>query len=95
MKLDPSTVEPHQYNGIPLTVKGESKITLQKGQKIMPGSFVLFGNAHNQLVRDQLYKIQLNWPQMLRMANLGSGHQVENQSIKEQFAEEKNFVCYS
>ena len=49
MKLDPSTVELHQYDGIPLIVKGVSKITLQKGQKTMPGSFVLFGNAHNQL----------------------------------------------
>ena len=49
MKLEPSTVELHQYDGTPLTVKGESEITSQKGQKTMPGSFVLFGNAHNQL----------------------------------------------
>ena len=55
----------------------------------MPGSFMLFGNAHNQLpllVRDQLYKLQLNWPEMLRMANPGSVHQVESPSIKEEFA---------
>ena len=90
VKLEPSTVKLRQYDDTPLVLKGEIEVTVQKGQQTMSGSFVLVGNAHNQLPllgRDWLYKLQLNWPEMLRTTMARSIHQVQSQSIKEEFAE--------
>ena len=97
VKLKPSTVKLHQYDGTPLPVKGEIEVKVQKEQQIMTGRFVLGRNANDQLPllgRDWLCKLQLNWPELLQMTRAESVHKLEIQSIKEEFADvfRKNYV---
>ena len=47
VKLEPFTVKLCQYDGTSLTVKGEIEVTVQKEQKIIPGSYVLFTTSYN------------------------------------------------
>ena len=88
VKLQPSTVKLCQYDGTPLSVKGEIEVTVQKGQQTQMGAFVLVENADGQLPllgRDWLYKLQLNWLELLGMSR--SVHKVDIQSLKEEFAD--------
>ena len=83
VKLQPSTVKLHQYDGTPLSVKGEIEVTVQKGQHTQKGTFVLVDNA--DVGRDWLAKIRLNWSELLDMSR--SIHKVDIQSLKEEFAD--------
>ena len=88
VKLQPSTVKLRQYDGTPLSVKGEIEVTVQKGQQTQMGAFVLVENADGQLPllgRDWLYKLRLNWLELLGMSR--SVHKVDIQSLKEEFAD--------
>ena len=88
VKLQPSTVKLCQYDGTPLSVKGEIEVIVQKGQQTQKGTFVLVDNANGQLPllgRDWLAKIRLNWSELLDMSR--SVHKVDIQSLKEEFAD--------
>ena len=88
VKLQPSTVKLHQYDGTPLSVKLEIEITIHKGQQTQKGTFVLVDNVDGQLPlpgRDWLAKIRLNWSELLDMSR--SVHKVGIQSVKEEFAD--------
>ena len=49
VKLEPSAVSLHQYDGTPLSVQGEIMLNVQKGEQNLVGRFVVVDNVNNQL----------------------------------------------
>lgn len=64
-----SSVVLRQYDGSILPIKGEIAAQVSKGEQTVSGRFVIVKNADSQLPllgRDWLYRLRLDWPQLLR-----------------------------
>ena len=75
VKLEPSGVSLHQYDGTPLSVWGEIILNVQKAEQNLVGRFVVVDNVNNQLPllgRDWLGRVRLNWTKILSDMQLGS-----------------------
>jgi len=62
VKLEPSTVSLHQYDGTPLSVRGEIMPNVKKRQQNLSGRFVVVDHVKGQLPllgRDWLSRVRL------------------------------------
>ena len=85
IKLHPSTVRLHQYDGSTIPVKGEIKVVVSTGEQSVAGSFVIVDIKNDQLPllgRDWLLQLRLDWPKLLQYRSL---HQVQDKTLQEDF----------
>ena len=88
VKLEPSTVSLHQYDGTPLSVSGEIMLNVQKGGQHLSGRFVVVDHVRNQLPllgRDWLSRIQLDWTRLFSTMHPKAIKVVNVDLIKEEF----------
>ena len=86
IKLHPSTVRLHQYDGSTIPVKGEIKVVVSTGEQSVAGSFVIVDIKNDQLPllgRDWLLQLRLDWPKLLQYRSL---HQVQDKTLQEDFS---------
>ena len=85
VKLEPSTVSLRQYDGTPLSVRGEIMLNVQKGEQNLSGRFVVVDHVKDQLLllgRDWLNRVRLDWTKFF--SNMQS-KVVNMDLIKEEF----------
>ena len=67
VKLEPSTISLRQYDGTPLSVRGEITLTVQKADQNLSGRFVVVDNVRNQLPllgSNWLQRVKLDWTRL-------------------------------
>ena len=85
IKLHPSSVCLHQYDGSTIPVKGEIKVVASTGEQSVAGSFIIVDIKNEQLPllgRDWLLQLRLDWPKLLKYRSL---HQVQHKTLQEDF----------
>ena len=85
IKLHPSSVCLHQYDGSTIPVKGEIKVVASTGEQSVAGSFIIVDIKNEQLPllgRDWLLQLRLDWPKLLQYCSL---HQVQHKTLQEIF----------
>ena len=90
VKLEPSTISLRQYDGTPLSVRGEITLKVQKAEQSLSGRFVVVDNVRNQLPllgRDWLRRVRLDWTNLLSGTQMKSINMVNVESIREEFPE--------
>ena len=89
VRLCPSTVRLHQYDGTTLPTKGkiEVVVTTDHDQQSITGKFVIADIPNDQLPllgRDWLLKLRLDWPALLGHHSV---HKVDEMSLKKEFCD--------
>ena len=85
VRLCPSTVRLHQYDGTTLPTKGEIEVAVTTYQQRINGKFVIVDIPNDQLPllgRDWLLKLRLDWPRLL---GYNSVHKVDEMSLRKEF----------
>ena len=75
VKLEPSKISLRQYDGTPLSVRGEITLNVQKAEQNLSGRFVVVDNVRNQLPllgRDWLRRVRLDWTKLFSGMQLKS-----------------------
>ena len=90
VKLEPSKISLRQYDGTPLSARGEITLSTQTADQNLSGRFVVVDNVRNQLPllgRDWLRRVKLDWTSLFSSMQLKSINVVNVESIKGEFPE--------
>ena len=95
IKLQPTTVRLHQYDGSTIPIKGKITAIVSTEEQSVTGSFIIADISNEQLPllgRDWLMELRLDWHKMLHCHAM---HKMQGESLQQEFflSLKRSLVC--